>query len=745
MREIINLNGWWEWKLPGGVSDKKIVPSCYTCVGDAIYTKETDLSGISGKRIILHFEGVSYTGNVTVNNKPVGDMLPYVFYEFDITGIAHEGKNTVSVLVKDITAKFGPTGGWEDYGGISRDVWIEVREQAGIADTQWITSMKKNYTAADATLNVWLYNETGRDAEAKISAKLIFQGETVAEACESVNLTEDGGKCSLGFQIDRVNAWMTEFPNLYRLEITSECESLFDKVSLDVGFREFIVKGASFYLNGVKTFLKGVARHDMWGEQGFTLSRDQIEQDLTMIKEMGANFIRLVHYPHSRYTIECAAKLGLMVSEEPGLWWSDLSDEDIAGSALEIMRRTVLRDRSNPAVVAWLFFNECRLEGAEAYLKRGADLCRSLDPTRLISGANCMENSVAKAAFDQAGMDFYTQHPYCYDGDLILKAAEELRGKPLVLTEWGGWLIHFNQNLIRNTKKIIARLAHNAEDKPHINGMCWWQWQDIFQYSRGLPGCENGLLSDGLVDRYRKRKETYAVMAEFFDLVEHAPKPFFEMTEYPGAGAAIRGTLTPLDLSPFYGEQNDALWKEARENIKFFVIHSSYSIRGADSRGIYIHNEMKSLSGLRCDIPSGHPVILRGGRPRIDVAVKKNIGLVCLFGAVTYFDGYPMRGVFGETVAKLTLTYADGTAETVQLRHGLEMASASLIACTSRVDARAALAPRIAKITQDCDWEVYAVNLLTIAADKKKTMQAITIEAVDTDYEPVVYGISVGE
>jgi len=89
------------------------------------------------------------------------------------------------------------------------------------------------------------------------------------------------------------------------------------------------------------------------------------------------NFIRLVHYPHSRYTIEYAAKIGLMVSEEPGLWWHRMADPFVKKCALEIMRRTVLRDRSNPAVVAWLFFNECPLGGAMDYLRRGYAMCRS--------------------------------------------------------------------------------------------------------------------------------------------------------------------------------------------------------------------------------------------------------------------------------------------------------------------------------------------------------------------------------
>jgi hypothetical protein len=272
--------------------------------------------------------------------------------------------------------------------------------------------------------------------------------------------------------------------------------------------------------------------------------------------------------------------------------------------------------------------------------------------------------------------------------------------------------------------------------------MCWWQWQDIFQFSRGLPGCEDGLLSDGLVDRFRLRKPNYAVMAEFFDLIEHAPEPFFEVEEYLGAGAMLSEALVPLDLSEFRGKLNDSLWTAATAKgakNRFFKT----PIRIDGNRGMYVYRDLKILSGLRCDIPEGHPIILRGERSRINVTFGRSVSKVYLFGAVTYFDGYPIRGIHGEVAAKLTLVYADGTVDELSMRHGLEIASASLIGYNSRVDAHAALAPRIAKITQDYDWEVYAVNLLVVAADKQKTLQTLTIEAIDVDFDPVVFAISV--
>ncbi len=73
-------------------------------------------------------------------------------------------------------------------------------------------------------------------------------------------------------------------------------------------------------MNGQRLVLNGVCRHDLWLEEGFSLFRRQQEQDVQMIKSIGCNFIRLVHYPHDRHIIELADQLGLLVSEEPGFW-----------------------------------------------------------------------------------------------------------------------------------------------------------------------------------------------------------------------------------------------------------------------------------------------------------------------------------------------------------------------------------------------------------------------------------------
>ena len=116
------------------------------------------------------------------------------------------------------------------------------------------------------------------------------------------------------------------------------------------------------YSNELKTasdMLVQTAFSNTWDMASEVLVLDEMETDMRMIKEMGCNFVRLVHYPHNKRILDIADRLGLMVSEEPGLWWSDTSLSEVAGGSTEVLRRTILRDRNHPCIVFWLCFNEC--------------------------------------------------------------------------------------------------------------------------------------------------------------------------------------------------------------------------------------------------------------------------------------------------------------------------------------------------------------------------------------------------
>lgn len=740
MTEILSLNGYWDWQLPGGQLEKKKVPGSYLCVGKAIYSKDFQTDDYSGKNVFLCFDGIHYCGKVFLNGQLLGEMLPYVPYRFVINDTLRKDNNHLKVVIDDITAHYGPTGGWEDYGGISRDVYLEISDALRISDWQWQTNLADDFGSSDCLVKVWLAEDYQFPEGVNVMLRLSLAGECVFESVKKLEKHSGHEPVIFVFSVSSPVLWSCDLPVLYDLEIQATDNTYSDVISRSVGFRSFTIEGTRFLLNGRDTFLKGVARHEMWGDdQGFALSQEQIEQDLKLIKQMGGNYVRLVHYPHHRYTIEAADRLGLLISEEPGLWWNDLSDPVVTGKAIEIMKKTVLRDRNNPSVVCWLLFNECNLKGAVDYLSRCREQIEMLDDTRLISAANAIEANEAKAVFDEAGLDFYTIHPYDYETKSIISNLEILRGKPVVFTEWGGWLIHNNQNLLKAFKKEIARYSHQREPEPNLCGLAWWQWQDVFQLSRGIPACEEGVLSDGLVDRFRNRKPMFSIMAEFFDLIDNPLENGF-MIEDCCSQTAVGYKIGTLNMRSLHPDRSESDRQESVRSSPRFA-KTRLNVR-RNYIGPIMPEDRQMLGGLVVDIPSGEPLMLNSECPAVRISAGIKADFLHFIGQTTYFDGYPLRGESGEPIAKYTINYETGIKQEIILHNGLELASASLIAINSRIDPRAVKCRRLAKIIIDPDFEVYQVCELKVATRKDLFIESIDFTLINDDYWPLLYGIS---
>src|SRR5262249_11149278 len=146
----------------------------------------------------------------------------------------------------------------------------------------------------------------------------LYQGKTaLVEAGKAVEIPKGSSESAVTIELKAPLVWSPEQPNLYGLVAQLKTDKGQDQFSCRTGFRDIVIHGRTFELNGQPLVLNGVCRHDMWKDQGFTLSREQMEQDMRMIKGLGCNFVRLVHYPHHRYVVELADELGLLVTEEP--------------------------------------------------------------------------------------------------------------------------------------------------------------------------------------------------------------------------------------------------------------------------------------------------------------------------------------------------------------------------------------------------------------------------------------------
>lgn len=327
------------------------------------------------KCAFLNFEGVDSSFYLWINGSYVGySQVPHATSEFDITDVIKNGKNTIAVLVM----KWCDGSYLEDQdkfrmSGIFRDVYILKRPQAFIRDYKVNTDGEKLKLDIELTYPVGV-QITLEDKVGNIIAK----GE----------IDKTG---SIEFEVNDPVLWNTENPYLYTLILETENEFIVEYV----GFRTVEIIDKVLYFNKQKIKFRGVNRHDSDPVTGFTISREQIITDLTLMKKHNFNAIRSSHYPNAPYFYQLCDKFGFMVIDEADIEahgpvmiyrkedtdynrfkrWNEKIADDLAweASILDRVKLMVKRDKNRPSIVMWSMGNEsaygCNFEKALKWTK----------------------------------------------------------------------------------------------------------------------------------------------------------------------------------------------------------------------------------------------------------------------------------------------------------------------------------------------------------------------------------------
>ena len=709
--KIESLNGTWMRRIGCGEAHPQTVPYSTLAVGRSTCYRSFTVRE-SFTRLFLKLDGITYHATVLLNGEMLGEMLPYCEYEFEITDRVRAGENELTVELEDLQLSFGPTAGWENFGGIIRDVSLIYRDQNYITDVFFKSTLQNDYRDATVTVDVTTDRPTAGQAQIEL---LDGDGVCVLSYCQAIGAGEPKS-------VSNVRLWSPDMPNLYRLCVTFfEDGAAVDSYTCPVGFRELSCERHRFLLNGKPLFLKGICKHEMIGDSGHVVTPAQIEQDLRMIKSTGCNFVRLVHYPHCRVTVEIADRLGLMVSEEPGLWWSETAHGEVAGGSLEVLRRTILRDRNHPAIVFWLSFNECRF--TEKFLADSARICRELDPTRLVSGANCMSNEDTLIHFNQCGFDFYTMHPYSASFERAQKSAQMLCDKPLLFTEWGGHYVYDNPGYLRECIRKMAALYHQNSDEGALAGAFLWCWADYNDFNRGAP-CVNGELFEGIVTMDRQPHLCYDAFCVELARIEEKPAAsdyvFAARSEIEGEALACVGGDEGFAQVP------DTVADEVRA-LPFYAMRQRKIKVGP-------RLERAEVVGM-----SATPAVLGDGG-KLTYVCDRTVDRLTLVGLTSPRKGYPIGGGLGEEVATVRIYTKSGVTERV-LRNGREVSTAYATLASSRIDPVADLAPRYAEFSYDQNFEKYVINRLDIDLDAPVRVDRVEIESRGNGYQLLMYGV----
>lgn len=346
-----------------------------------------------GRRVFLRFDGFSSAMYVWLNGKRIGYAEDgRQGASFDISSYLILGKNILAVAVYRLSdgSYMEDQDLWR-LSGIYRPVYLWSVPESHISDffVQTTPSSSDDYNGG------WNLKVTGDVASntngLSVVAELYpqsFKGKRIAlNSCMVIE-----GKMQLNMDVDAPRLWSAEQPNLYRLILTlkDRDKNIIESIPQNVGFRSVELKNRRILLNGKPILFKGVNRHEMDPDGGYTLSYERMLQDVLLMKRLNINAVRTCHYPNDPRWYDLCDKYGLYVMDEANLETHGLAgrvrnpviDPAFRSAALDREKGMVERDKNHPSIVMWSLGNENNVDSD--FFEQAYNMIRARDPGRPI-------------------------------------------------------------------------------------------------------------------------------------------------------------------------------------------------------------------------------------------------------------------------------------------------------------------------------------------------------------------------
>ena len=417
MRNIININENWKF-----IQEDVGLPTSYPtdwqtvdvphswnavdgCDGNGSYdrgnywyakTFETPVQPLAGGRVFVEFMGVNSEATVYVNGTQVTyHEGGYSTFRADITELCKADEENLLVVAVNNKANdyvYPQHADFTFYGGIYRDVNIISVPNAHF-DLEYyggpgimVTPKPTECGGATFEIESWVKNA---DENFTVQYSIFDEdGEEVGYAVRPADATKTT------IFVPDANLWDFDEPYLYTVvaELQRRNET-YDDLEVTVGVREFKCDPQEgFSINGVPTPLRGVSRHQDVMYLGNALTREEHYDDAYLIKELGANTIRLAHYQHSQDFYDACDELGFAIwAEIPFI--SVMSKNPAAHqNCIEQMKELIVQNYNHPSIMFWGVSNEILIGGISEQLvenhKELNALCKEMDPTRLTTIAH---------------------------------------------------------------------------------------------------------------------------------------------------------------------------------------------------------------------------------------------------------------------------------------------------------------------------------------------------------------------
>jgi beta-galactosidase len=548
--------------------------------------------GWKNKRILLTFEGVAHVATVYLDGVRIGKHEGgYTAFTFDLEPhLDFDKENPEHILIVEVDSResnnlppFGNLIDYMTYGGIYREVYLEVKDKIAIEEVFLMTKELSHpsqgskgdlYIEKEADLlqvgssqflqlQLKLYEEPLRSLD--LIATILNAKE---EAVFSERLIVDKTTLEAQFEIPNVLRWDIDNPVLYqlKLELVSKSEVVDDRL-IRFGFRTCEFRADGFYLNHRKIKLIGLNRHQSYPYVGYAMPKRMQQRDAEILKqELKVNIVRTAHYPQSQHFIDRCDELGLLVfTELPG--WQHIGDEAWKQLACNMVQEMLLQYRNHPSIILWgVRINESQDD--DAFYKRTNQLAHELDPGRQTGGVRYIQKSNLLE-------DVYTYNDFLHNGKTrgLSKKSEvsPKSGAPYLVTEFNGHMFPtkaFDNEEYRLEHALRhARVLEASFEQTDIAGAIGWC---MFDYNTHKDfGSGDRICYHGVMDMFRNPKTAAAVYAS--QSVEETIceiSSSLDIGEHPAGNLGDIQIFTNADSIRLY--KNDTFIKEFYPNRKEF-------------------------------------------------------------------------------------------------------------------------------------------------------------------------------
>lgn len=599
---------WQTVELPHTWNDKDVLADgergYYQGIG--WYKRWFGLVPETGKRYFLRFEGANQVTEVYVNGKFAGKHIGgYSAFNIDLTPhLNASGEQYVSVKVDNSFDENIPplSADFTFFGGIYRPVHLIITGDRHFSMSDYggpgvyTSTPSVSADGADVVIDYYLKNDSEKTSALQLESFIRDKnGRLLAEKTTSVALPAFADSI-VSVKINNIRdieLWSPDNPNVYSVKSTlSESGALLDNITQPLGFRWFRFDPADgFSINDKNVKLMGANRHQDRVPFGNALSNDMHRQDMRLLKEMGANFLRNAHYPQSDEVLKSADEMGFVVWEETPLVNEITISEAHTQNAVVMLKEMIKQHYNHPSVIIWAYMNEIywahRFKPEEELPARNAytleltqqleNIAREMDPYRYTAIA--MHNY---PLYDVSGIGsipmisaWNLYHGWYYDeykdfGTFMDEQHAKYPERIHIISEYGAGsdMRLYSEEpekfdfTVEEQLNFTQALMTQILERPYIAGATLWNLVD-FSSERRVDATPH-LNNKGLVTADRKPKDVYYLVKALL-----SKEPFEELgypfrTRWMHAARHATDTLVPVKIYAFSNKPTLSLYVNNR-------------------------------------------------------------------------------------------------------------------------------------------------------------------------------------